>query len=322
MRRCTLRGSVLMAMLVIGLRVEANDEAASLIGEVAEATKTLNYQGVFVYVHGATIEAMRIVHQAVENIEQERLISLTGPAREVLRDGTRITRAYAADKAMLVERREPQDLIGLALSKPVAQVSQYYQFKMLRDERVADRPTKVLLITPRAPDRYSYQLWIDASSKLLLKSTVLDNTGKVLEQIMFVEVEIGQPIAPEELQAELDGAGFTWYANGEPALASTEPVATKLTVGWVPSGFSVKNSHTQRLVSSRMPVQHVVYSDGLALVSVFVEELMDNAPPLQGYSSMGAVNAFSRMADRYQITVVGEIPQATARKIATSVSLN
>ena len=95
-----------------------------------------------------------------------------------------------------------------------------------------------------------------------------------------------------------------------------------MTVGWVPSGFSQKSSHTQRLVSSRMPVQHVVYSDGLALVSVFIEELMENVPPLQGYSSMGAVNAFSRMDEKYQITVVGEIPQATARKIAASVAIN
>ncbi len=318
----TLRGMVVAAMLGVGFNVSANGEAVRLLSQLAEATKALNYQGVFVYVHDTAIEAMRIVHQAQDSHEQERLISLNGPAWEIIRDGTRITRAFAIDKAMLVERREPQDLLRLAWSEPVEQISRYYDFKLLGDDRVAGHSTKMLLITPRVRDRYSYQLWIDTDSKLLLKSAVLDYAGKVLEQVMFVAIEIGQPISPAQLQPELNGAGFTWYASGEPALVSTDQVATTLKVGWVPSGFSMKNSHTQRLVDRRMPVQHVVYSDGLALVSVFIEELMDNAPPLQGYSSMGAVNAFSRMAEKYQITVVGEIPQATVRKIAASVAIN
>jgi sigma-E factor negative regulatory protein RseB len=322
MDNCSLRGVVMAAMLSVGLNVSANGEAARLLSQVAEATKALNYQGVFVYAHETAIAAMRLIHQAENGHEQERLISLSGPACEIIRDGTRVTRAFASDKTMLVERREPQDLLRLALSEPIERIAQYYDFKLLGEDRVADRSTKILLITPRTQDRYSYQLWIDTDSKLLLKSTVLDQAGAVLEQVMFVAIEIGQPISPAQLQPELTDAGFTWYASGEPALASTERVATKLKVGWMPSGFAVKNSHTQQLVPSRMPVQHVVYSDGLALVSVFIEELMDNVPPLQGYSSMGAVNAFSRMAEKYQITVVGEIPQATARKIAASVAIN
>lgn len=313
---------VLLGMLSLFTKVVAADEAEKLISQVAHATKSLNYEGVFIYAYASNIDAMRIVHKAENGFEHERLVSLTGPAREITRDGTRITCVFADDKAVMVERRQPQDFIGLALSKPIEKVGQYYEFKVLKDDRVAERATKVVLIRPRAHDRYSYQLWIDETSNLLLKSTVLDSSGHVLEQIMFIEIEIGHSIPDEKLRAELDGVGFTWYTNADPAPEKSENEATKLTVGWVPSGFSLKNSHTQHLATSRVPVRHVVYSDGLAIVSVFIEELMDDVSPLQGYSSMGAVNAFSRMNEKYQITVVGEIPQATVRKIAGSVAVN
>jgi sigma-E factor negative regulatory protein RseB len=294
-------------------------EAEVLTSQVAQATKTLNYEGTFIYAHEAHIDAMRIVHKAENGVEYERLLSLTGPAREVIRDGTRITCAFADDKAVMVEKRQPQDFIGLALSEPIEKVGEHYTFEMMPDGRIAERTTKVVLIRPKTPDRYSYQLWIDQRSNLLLKSTVLGSAGNVLEQVLFIEIEIGQPITEDKLRAELDGAGFTWHTNAESSSGAEDSSVTGLSVGWVPSGFTLKHSRTQQFAGERKPVEHVVYTDGLAMVSVFVEELMADVPPLQGYASMGAVNTFSRMNERYQITVVGEVPQATVRKIAASV---
>lgn len=299
--------------------VHADDSAAELISKVAPATRTLNYEGMFIYAHGASIDGMRIVHKAEKGVEYERLLSLTGPAREVIRDGTRVTCTFTDDRAVMVEKRQPRDFIGLALSEPIEKVGRYYTFEMLPVDRVARRNAKVVLIRPRTPDRYSYQLWIDDSTNLLLKSTILNQSGSVLEQVMFIDVTIGQPIDDAKLRPELDGAGFTWHTNEESAVTAAGDPSAKLEVGWIPAGFVLKNSHTQHLASSRMPVRHVVYSDGLAMVSVFIEEVTANMPPLQGYSSMGAVNAFSRMNERHQITVVGEVPQTTVRKIAASV---
>ena len=89
---------------------------------------------------------------------------------------------------------------------------------------------------------------------------------------------------------------------------------------WVPHGFQMKDNNVQHMATSRMPVEHLVYSDGLAMVSIFVEKLMPDEAPLQGYSARGAVNAFSRVADNHQITVVGELPLPTVRQIASSVA--
>jgi len=313
--------ALLLAWLVPACGAGAADDAAELIRQVAPATKTLNYEGTFIYAHDSQIDAMRIVHKAEDGAEYERLLSLTGQAREVIRDGARITCTFADDRAVVVEKRRPQDFIGLPLSEPIEKIGQYYAFEMLADDRIAERATKVVLIRPKAPDRYSYQLWIDKATNLLLKSSVLNTAGTVLEQVMFIAVSIGQPIDDASLQSELDGAGFTWHADEEAPNAATAEEAMQLDIGWVPAGFSLKNTHTQHFASKRMPVRHAVYSDGLAMVSVFIEALTADAPPLQGYSSMGAVNAFSRMDHQYQITVVGEVPQTTVRRIAASVAI-
>ena len=312
--------ALLLAWLVPACGAGAADDAAELIRQVAPATKTLNYEGTLIYAHDSQIDAMRIVHKAEDGAEYERLLSLTGKAREVIRDGARITCTFADDRAVVVEKRRPQDFI-----RPSGSIATYSDqhdaFQTLADDRIAERATKVVLIRPKAPDRYSYQLWIDKATNLLLKSSVLNTAGTVLEQVMFIAVSIGQPIDDASLQSELDGAGFTWHADEEAPNAATAEEAMQLDIGWVPAGFSLKNTHTQHFASKRMPVRHAVYSDGLAMVSVFIEALTADAPPLQGYSSMGAVNAFSRMDHQYQITVVGEVPQTTVRRIAASVAI-
>ncbi len=297
---------------------QAAADAETLVNQVTQATKNLNYEGTFVYTHETNIDAMLIVHKVENSTEYERLISLSGPTREVTRDGDRVTCVFGEDRYLMVEKRRPEDFIGLALSEPVKKISEYYSFKLLPDDRVAERPTKVIRITPVTADRYSYQLWIDSITNLLLKSTVLSNTGAVLEQVMFTAVEIGKPIDATKLRASL-GGDFKSVTNTSSRAETDHKSIENLKVGWIPHGFALKNSYVQRMADSHIPVQHLVYSDGLAMVSVFVEALTSGSPPLKGYSSMGAINAFSRINARHQITVVGEIPQTTVRKIAASV---
>jgi sigma-E factor negative regulatory protein RseB len=296
-------------------------DAVDLIAQVSTATKATNYDGVFVYIHDSTIDSMRIVHQANNGSEVERLYSLSGAAREVIRDGTRVTCTFADGKAVMVEKRQPTDFLRLNLSEPVEHVSRYYDFVLSGIDRVAGRDAQILTIRPKVADRYSYRLWVDRQSNLLLRSSVLDQNGVPLEQLMFTQITVGEPIPAEALKAGLDGVGFTWYTNDASVATSQETELAQLSVHWLPGGFEMKNSNTQHIAASKMPVKHLAYSDGLSMVSVFVEKVPDNEAPLQGYSSKGAVNAFSRLANGYQVTVVGEVPQTTVRRIAASVTI-
>ena len=301
---------------------ETATPAEHLLAQVPEAAKQLDYSGEFIYVHGGGLDVMHIVHRAAAKGEAERLVSLSGPAREVIRDGTRVTCTFADEREVLVEQRQPSDFLSLALSEPVAKIGRHYVIALAGHDRVADRATRVLTITPRANDRYSHRLWIDQATNLLLRSDVLDDGGRVLEQVVFTRVQIGDEISPAALKPRFAGEGYTWFTNREGGAGAQELDKRDFTVAWVPSGFALKDQHTQELATSRKPVRHVAFSDGLAMISVFVEEIAGEEPPLQGFSTLGAVNAFSRAEGEHQITVVGEVPQGVARRIAASVSIS
>lgn len=295
------------------------DGARALLGAMHDATRQLNYDGVFVYQSGDHLDSMRLVHAWDGSTEKERLISLSGPAREVIRDGNLVTCLFADDQAAMVEKSPPRDLIGIGLSAPLDSLAGTYVFSFAGTDRVAGRAARIVAVSPQSPDRYGYRLSIDTQTKLLLKSVIVGRNGQVLEHVQFTHIEVLPTIPPALLEPEIGGSGFTWRTDtGDNGDADAGP-ETAWGVQWVPPGFALKDNKIQNMATSDMPVGHLVYSDGLAMVSVFIEKLMPDANPLSGYSARGAVNAFSRVADNHQITVVGELPLPTVRQIASSV---
>ncbi|MGB1885460.1 MAG: MucB/RseB C-terminal domain-containing protein [Gammaproteobacteria bacterium] len=293
--------------------------ARQMLRDMHEATRMLNYDGVFVYQRSHEIDSMRLVHQYADGDEKERLISLSGPAREVIRDGELVTCVFADDQAAMVEKSQPRDLIGIGFSAPVETLEKNYQFTLGNHERVAGRDAQIITIEPESEDRYAYRLWIDSDSKLLLKSVILGASAQALEQVQFTHLEVLDTIPPARMAPELTGSGFTWRMDAGDSESINESQSIPWRVDWIPNGFTMEDHKVQNMATSEMPVGHLVYSDGLAMVSVFIEKLMPDATPMQGFSSRGAVNAFSRVAEEHQITVVGELPLQTVRRIAGAV---
>ena len=294
--------------------------ASKLMQSMRSATDTLNYNGIFIYQRGAQIDAMRIMHKFDGREERERLISLSGPRREVIRDGQRVTYFFSDDREVRIERTEPKDFLSVGLGDSIEYLTEIYTFSIAGEDRVAGRSATAINILPKKRNRYGYQLWIDDESKLLLKSVILNRRGEALEQVQFVELLVNEDLPDVLFTSEIEGAGFTQYTNSspEPSIASVVD-SSGWVVGWLPVGFKMRNHKLQTMVESDVPVSHMVYSDGLAMVSVFVEKLKARSRSIQGFSSMGAVNAFSRVAENHQITVVGEVPIPMVRKIASSV---
>ena len=77
------------------------------------------------------------------------------------------------------------------------------------------------------------------------------------------------------------------------------------------------SEHEEELPGRDAPVVHILYSDGLANVSVFIEPAKEKK--IARRSRVGASNAFSIEVDGNQITAVGEVPAATVEQIATSM---
>jgi sigma-E factor negative regulatory protein RseB len=195
------------------------------------------------------------------------------------------------------------------------------QIEDVGDDRMAGYDARVIAITPKDEFRYGYRFWIEQNTRMLLKYDLSDPDGVPIEQVMFTRVEIGADIPQSELQPSLTGDGYTWHRQED--VRDTQ-VATSGKPGWevkqLPDGFMLTHFQQKRMREDAAAAEHMVFSDGLATVSVYVEKREHQDDSLNGLSSMGAMNAFGLMVDGYQVMVVGEVPPATVRMIANSLS--
>ncbi len=319
----TSRAATLLAALLCCAAAAADQIAETALRTMHDATRTLNYDGIFIYQRGDQLESMRLIHRYANDTESERLISLSGPAREVIRNGALVTCLSADEQGGPPDKNPPRDIIGIGFSAPVEKLLSSYAFAIEGRDRVAGRAALIVAVTPHSPDRYGYRLWLDEQTKLLLKSAILDGSGQALEQVQFTQLEVRNEIAAELLQPGIQGTAFNWRTDSDgdyddPRDEANVPLDWQ--ASWLPPGFEFKESSRQQMEDKSGPISHLVYSDGLAMVSVFIETVADEKRALRGQSSRGAVNAFSRLDDMHQITVVGEVPLPTVKRIATSVA--
>ena len=296
------------------------DSARSLLNQMSEASRTLNYDGVFIYQRGGSTNTLRLIHKAGKEGGVERLVSLTGAAREVIRDKEEVTCFFPDDQAVMVDRSKPRELFATQLPRIMDKLLDNYHIKINGSDRVAGKNAWVVGIQPKDAFRYGYQFWIDKDNTLLLKSELRNRTGLLIEQIMFTQIDVLQEVPEELLQPSISGKGYTWH-NYSDKQKHQELAQNGWQVGWMPNGFSKNNQEMFPGAKGNSQVNHLVYSDGLAMVSIFIEKLDTSRGLSTGLSRMGGVNAYARVSNGYQVTAVGEVPQATVQRMANSVSM-
>lgn len=285
------------------------------------AAHMLNYEGTFVYGQEDHLTSIRIIHSVSERGERERLISMDGSGREVLRDGDRVTCIYPDSQSIVVEKSRPRTKFPPIFPVKVGELDNYYELSLAGKDRVAGEPVQKILIRPRDKLRYGHALWVHEKTGLLLKTNLLDENGKPVEQFMFTQLIFMDEVPDKELRSDIDKENFTWYRaeSNRPSVKNDEQESA-WEVTALPAGFRQDMSRMHRIPNSAMPVEHRVYSDGLASVSVFIEKNdAGEGDNLLGGSHMGAVNVHGRTLNDHHVTVVGEVPQATVKMIGESV---
>ncbi|MDX1527862.1 MAG: MucB/RseB C-terminal domain-containing protein [Gammaproteobacteria bacterium] len=292
--------------------------ASEWLEKMARASQSLNYDGTFVYRNGDRMESMRIIHRATPGGERERMFSLTGAAREVLRDSEKVTCILPDNRSVVVTKSRPRS-VTLRVFDPQDGFAKHYDLSSQPGERVAGRKTALIKVKPKDEYRYGYRLWLDRVTGLLLKSELVGDGGRALEQIVYTDIKMPAYIPDELLEPAISGEGFTWYTDSDPMTPAAMENANAWSVGWLPRGFEMTDRVIDPSSLSRMPIEHLVYTDGLASVSVFIERLSSAAEGIDGHSNMGAINAYGRVLGDHQITVVGEVPSITVERVADSV---
>jgi len=309
-------------LVAVSTPLYADDTARQWLDDMSGALESLNYDGTFVYLHDNRLETMRIIHRMDQGGVRERLVALTGSAREVLRDDKTVTCIMPDNRSVMVGQSRPRQPFHV-VPKDLDSLAANYTFEDAGEDRMAGYPARVIAIRPRDAMRYGYRFWIDRDSKMLLKSDLNGVDGKPIEQVMFTHLDIGSDIPASALQPSLTGDGYSWHSqmngNHMPPGYHQEDGDPDWRVRQLPAGFTLSSFQHKRMHEDQNDAEHMVFSDGLATISVYVEDAATVHHPLIGHSGMGAMNAYGAQLDGFQVTVVGEVPEDTVRMIATSM---
>jgi sigma-E factor negative regulatory protein RseB len=264
---------------------------------------------------------MRIVHRVEGEESTERLVSLDGSGREIVRTSTEV-HVYLPDRrVVLVEARTDSGSLLNALPAPGPQLDSLYELSLRSGNKLLGREVRILEIRPRDAYRYGYRLWLDEDTAMPLRSVVTDPSGKAVEQIHFTRLELPRRIDPSATEPTVDASGFQWVKTGQrPAESAMAARAAEWRPLKMPPGFRLVGSRMQTMPGVPMPVQHLIFSDGFASVSVFIEPGSPSGPTPPESTTIGSANAFTVTIQNHVVTAVGEVPPETVRDIATSVA--
>ena len=313
--------------LAAGLLVPALAWGAppSWLADMNRAFTDLNYDGVFSYFTGQDVATLRIVHMVVDGEQRERLVHLNGVPREIIRRGDEVTRVLMpGDNLVELSRGIASGPFARAFTRPFDRISEQYVISDLGVGRIAGRPAQRVAVTPRDGDRYGHRLWLDREHRLLLRSELVDRRGARLEVFQFTQIEIGDGVDSAALEpGRHEGALASVDTQPRSHRAERSNVRVRWRAGWIPAGFSMAAAGVRRAGGRSESVNTLMYTDGLAAFSIFVED-EPSARAAAAATRQGATVAVTEFVPgpsgrRAQVTLVGELPEPTVRKIARSM---
>src|SRR5665647_491445 len=319
MRRFLL-GCLLAAPLSVAVAgQDKSDESWTLLEKAARAAHELSYKGIFVYQSGPNTKSVQITHMNYGQGEYARIVMLDGSPREVLSQGNDVVIYSPRHEKVVIEKRHGQNLFPALLPTNLDAIKTSYQVRLGGIERVGGREGQVVFLDPRDRYRYGYKFWTDRENGLLLKAMTTNERNDTLDQISFNQLTLMNTQAMDWFQPTVEH-DKPYVMEEQQARLATTAISDEWILAQLPPGFR-KVDQVKRMVPGKsMPVNQLMFCDGLASVSLFIEQLSKDAHGKTGRSSQGPTNFYSNVVDGYQIVVVGEVPEATISLIANAVS--
>ena len=324
---CAVVGAMLTAL---PQRSVGADDPRDWLQKMNQALATRNYDGTFFHLSEGRVETMRIVHRVRGGRVTERLQSLDGSGREFIRNDGELTCYLPDQHTVLIEPRPDHSPFLGSLPQFGADVNENYRIESMPPTRILGRAARVIAVNPKDQFRFGYRVWLDEKTAMPLKTQLCDSRGQVIEQIFFARLDMPESIPDSDLAPVVRTDGMRWVRQG--ASNDNAPAAlSAYRASELPPGFRLTVAGAQTIGGATVPASHLVYSDGLATVSVFVEAQPANVPgananlnpppepPMQGLARVGSGYAFSTVVQGHQVTAVGEVPAQTVEFIAHSV---
>ncbi|TNF35584.1 MAG: hypothetical protein EP315_05590 [Gammaproteobacteria bacterium] len=299
----------LLLLISLDLRAETVDH---WLDKMMQGMTVNNYRGTLVIRQADQLEALRVTHGYNEQGNWEILESLSGEPRQVIRKDNQVTTIFPARKLVTIS----QDMVHSPLHPQLPEnrelLKQHYDIRLDSMARIAGKQAQILEIMPKDEYRYGFKFWLENETGLLLKCDMVDAERKIIEQLMFSDLEfLEQPPA-------VNTPGHEGFQVIDLDRERQPQTTNEWHARQLPQGFMLTQNSIKPSFHGEGIVHHLVYSDGMASVSVFVEKLVADKMPLNGISRMGALNAFGQSINEHHITVIGEVPVSTVKLIGES----
>jgi sigma-E factor negative regulatory protein RseB len=306
-----------------------------MLKRMSDADANQNYQGTFILRKSDNLSTLKVTHGIDDKGVWETLESLNGESRKVFRHNNLVVSIYPARELVTIRHNSKKQSLHQQLPKNIDQLAQFYSMKRLADDRIANHQALVVDLVPMDQYRYGYRYWVDKNTGMLLRCDLLDENQEIVEQMMFTSLQYLSEVPARTFELQQ----FDQYEQQNLDEREVDMAQHADAYGWkvdhLPEGFMLTQSimrQTQspavaennaeddaRKKASPLDLLHLVYSDGLASVSVFIESYQGTGSHLEGGASMGAVNAYGNALNGYFATVVGEVPAKTVQMIAKSM---
>lgn len=306
----------MLCMLSTAVIAQTDPAAFRWLQKIQEGTQKLSYSGSFVYQHGPYMEMSRITRFVASNGPYEKLEALDGGMRELVRSPDQLTYYLPGAQTVKVDRQFVPYSFPAILPAQLRDLRDNYSISMGEIERVAGFECQAVLLEPKDKLRFGRKLWAEVNTGMLLKARTLDARHEPVETFVFTQLQIGH-VERDQVKSSFAGRAQDWRIED-----SAVKVAKLTDAGWlvrsVPPGFR-KIGEMRRTIGNVSGIGQIVYSDGLAAISVFIEPLSGRQPAAAGLVRQGAVNVFTRKLGENWITVVGETPPESVRFVANSI---
>jgi sigma-E factor negative regulatory protein RseB len=313
------QGALVMSFLLMPLVAAAGEDPLAWLDRMDRAVEQLNYEGTLVHFTGSDTTQLRIVHRFRNGITSER-ITADGARREIIRNDQEVMCILPDQRIVLIETLDERNRTQSPLRGRLPGVErlrgEHYYLTFVGTESVAGHETRVIAIRPKDSFRYGYRISLDQATAMPLKTQSLDPDGSVPEQMLFSDIALHKDIPDSALRPSAPITTFTVRRSTAPLSVPVAGDGIDWMATQVPAGFEIEVRHVHSGPQHRQ--LHLVYSDGLATASLFIETAEAASGHVRGLSQMGAANAYTVVREGFMVTAVGEVPAATVEMLANS----
>ena len=297
----------------------APPDPLSLLQRAAQASRQVNYEGTYVHTNGERTSTVRVSHVNAGGEEHERIQPLDGAAIEIVRRNDEMFCRFPDAKTVRLDPRITARFFPGILGATAESIAASYEVKLGNTERVLGYECQWIRLEPRDALRYSQRICSEIGTGLILRARTLNEQKVVIEHYSFTDLKLGQQVANHDLKSIFRARNRQWFSDGQQRdeVASAD---TGWTVASLPAGFRKVTELKRTLPGRAQPVSQLVLTDGLASVSVFVEPNVTPGRVAESSSEDGTTTFYVRPMGENLVTVLGEVPLATAQQVGRSVA--